>query len=56
LTFDGVHGVIFQKAVLFITTIVGTSNPTSFLLVSIPLLSSANHGFISDTLRKERAV
>jgi hypothetical protein len=30
LTFKGLHSVISQKIELFITTAVGTSNPTSF--------------------------
>jgi hypothetical protein len=30
LTFNGLHGVISQKIVLFITTAVRTSNPAQF--------------------------
>jgi hypothetical protein len=33
LTFDGLHGVIFQKIVLFKTTDLRTSNPT-YLIIS----------------------
>jgi hypothetical protein len=32
LTFNGLHGVISQKIVLFITTAVRTSNPTKSIL------------------------
>jgi hypothetical protein len=38
LTFNGLHGVISQKMVLFITTDVRTSNPTK-QLKCLPLLS-----------------
>jgi hypothetical protein len=33
LTFNGLHGVIFQKMVLFITTAVTTSNPTEDIFI-----------------------
>jgi hypothetical protein len=33
LTFNGLHAVIFQKIVLFITTAVRTSNPTTLHLI-----------------------
>jgi hypothetical protein len=36
LTFNGLHGVISQKMVLFITTAVRTSNPTTWILAYIP--------------------
>jgi hypothetical protein len=31
LTFNRIHGVIYQKTVLFITTTVKTSNPTNYV-------------------------
>jgi hypothetical protein len=32
LTLNGLHGVISQKKILFITTAVETSNPTRFMI------------------------
>jgi hypothetical protein len=32
---NGLHGVIFQKMILFITTAVKTSNPTSLIFIRI---------------------
>jgi hypothetical protein len=40
--FSGLHGVIPQKTVLFITTAVRTSNPTSRLLFDRPLVVAGN--------------
>jgi hypothetical protein len=34
LTLNGLHGVISQKLILFITTAVKASNPTMFILFS----------------------
>jgi hypothetical protein len=36
LTFNVLHGVIYQKIELFITTAVGTSNPTQKLMLAHP--------------------
>jgi uncharacterized membrane protein len=33
LTFNGLHGVVAQKIVLFVTTVLGTSNSTILLYV-----------------------
>jgi hypothetical protein len=43
LTFNGLHGVIFQKTELFTTTALGTSNPTRKyrgLSVDLPRVSA----------------
>jgi hypothetical protein len=35
LAFNGLHGVISQKIVIFITTVVRTSNPTDIILAFV---------------------
>jgi hypothetical protein len=45
LTLNGLHGVISQKIILFITTAVKTSNPTCLSLFANISSASSNRGF-----------
>jgi hypothetical protein len=57
LTFNGLHGDIFQKIVLFIITAVGTSNPTILFLYCLPDVGiSELDTFANDLLAIIRAV
>jgi hypothetical protein len=51
VTFNGLHGVISQKIILFITTAVKTSNPTFQNIGSaelrVPLISGRYHVLVA---------
>jgi drug/metabolite transporter (DMT)-like permease len=42
LKLNGLHGIIFQNMILFITTAVKTSNPTNFMLLRSHNISGIN--------------